>query len=347
MVGITGLAGCLGGGGGDEGGGQTTTSGETWKIAIVYAVGGLGDKGFLGAEQTIVSRVEEELGIEPQWAEPTSNDEYETFHKRFARSSDPDYDLILGLTFSQLTAVSNAAQEFPDQRWTIIDTVVEDRDNVGSVRFKEHEGCYLAGWLAGSIASEGWSAGGVEAPGNGVVGFVGGQRIPVIERFHAGYKAGAEAVGDIEVLSAYAGDFTSPSKGRSAAKSMFDNGADIVFHAAGSTGTGIFRAGQDAGRPTIGVDKDQSKTLPEYEDVIVASMLKRMAPAVFSSIEAVINGNYDGTSTRVLGLEEKAHAITYGQTLGSEVPQSIKDEVGQKRQAIIDGDITPPKTLDE
>lgn len=335
---VVSLTGCLG----DDGGGSGDSAAE---IAIVYPVAGLGDQGFSDDAQRGLERAREELDISFDEGEPNDDGEYADFHNDFAAEG---YDLIIGLTFDQVTPIENVSADFPDQNWSIIDAAVQERDNVASVVFKEHEGCYLAGWLAGRLSVEGFEAGDVSAPGNGTVGFVGGVRNPVIEKFHAGFKAGVEDVeGDTELVSSYAGGFGDPSTGQSIANSMYgDQDADVIFHAAGGTGLGVFEAAQEAGRPAIGVDTDQSVTAEDFSDVIVASMLKRMNAAVYDTVESVVNDNWEAT-TEELGLEAGGHEIVYGQDIGDAVPDEIKEEVDEKRQAIIDGDIEPPRTLDE
>lgn len=341
------LAGCGGDGGNGNGNGGGNGSDSTTYVAMVYPVAGLGDQGFSDNAQKGLMDAADELPVEYQEGEPSSNSEYQDFHNQFASSQDPDYDLIIGLTFDQITPIERVSADFPDQQWTLIDAAVEGRDNVASISFREHEGSYLSGTLAGYIAQNGFESDSASAPGNGVVGFVGGARSPVIERFHAGYRAGVKAVDEsIEFRSAYAGEFNAPSQGQSIANSMFENGADIVYHAAGGTGIGMFDAAQSAGRPAIGVDTDQSVTASDYSEVIVASMLKRMDSAVMTTIENVVNDEWDGTSTVRLGLEQDAHELVYGQDIGDAVPQEAKDMVSTARQDIIDGNVSPPTTVE-
>lgn len=335
---IVGLSGCLDFGGGGGSGAETN-------VAIVYPVAGLGDQGFSDNAQEGLLDANEDFEMDYQEGEPSSNSEYQDFHNQFASSSDPDYDLIIGLTFDQITPIENVSEDFPDQQWTLIDAAVEDRDNVASVAFREHEGSYLAGTLAGHIATEGFDSETASTSGNGVVGFVGGARSPVIERFEAGYQAGVQAVDDsIEFRSAYAGEFNAPEQGQSIAGSMYSEDADVVYHAAGGTGIGVFEAAQEAGKPAIGVDTDQSLTAPDFSDVIVASMLKRMDTAVYTTIENVVNDEWDGTSNERLGLAEDAHSLVYGDEIGDAVPDSMREAVDSARQGIIDGDISPPES---
>jgi len=202
-------------------------------------------------------------------------------------------------------------------------------------------------WLAGRLSVEGFDAGEITAPGNELAGFVGGVRNPVIERFHGGFEAGVQDAGG-ELVASYVGDFGDPEGGRSAAQSMYDDqDADIVFHAAGGTGLGVFEAAQEANRPAIGVDTDQSVTASDFAGVIVASMLKRMNAAVYDQVEAaVVEDTWEAGATS-LGLEEEAHEIVYGQEIGDSVPDDIKDEIDTRREEIIDGDIEPPTEPEE
>jgi len=337
---VAGLAGCLGGN-------DSSGSSDTINVAIVYPVAGLGDQGFSDNAQAGLLRAEEELGISYSEGEPSSNSEYQDFHNQFAASQDPDYNLIIGLTFDQVTPIEMVSSDFPDQNWTLIDASVPDRDNVSSISFSEHEGSYLSGTLAGYIAMNGFESQSASAPGEGVVGFVGGNRNPVIERFEAGYRAGVKSMDEsIEFRSAYAGAFNAPDQGQSIAQSMYNEGADVVYHAAGGTGIGMFEASQEAGRPAIGVDTDQSVTASDYQNFIVASMLKRMDSAVFTTIENVVNDEFDGNSNVTLGLEENAHELVYGASIGDAVSDEAREMVDTARQQIIDGEISPPKTVD-
>ena len=123
---------------------------------------------------------------------------------------------------------------------------------------------------------------------------------------------------------------------------MYDNGADIVFHASGNTGTGVFQAAQEAGRFAVGVDRAQSITRDSYADVILGSMIKRVDTPVYNSIEAKTNGEFPGGEAVSLGLAEEGVGLVYGDSLGSEIPEGIKDQVVTAREEIINGDISVP-----
>jgi basic membrane protein A len=175
------------------------------------------------------------------------------------------------------------------------------------------------------------------------VGFVGGVESPLIKKFEAGYTAGVKAANDdVDVQTSYVGDFNDPQGGAEAARAMYNSGADVVYHAAGNTGTGVFQAAQEQGRFAIGVDSDQSITRDSYSDVIVASMVKRVDTAVFEGTESVVNDEFEGGVTNALGLEQQGVDIVYGQGIGGDVSEDVKSQVEEAKQGIIGGDIEVP-----
>ena len=374
-VGALGLAGCTTGGGGDSGSGGSDGTGESGEsnesggsggsngsngssnessgsggsgssdinVGMVYALGGLGDKSFNDAAQRGARRAREELGIEFSEAQPESESAFGTFQRRFAQSQGPEYELVCAIGFLQKSAVQESASNFSDQRFMIVDEQV-DQSNVASYLFKEHQGSFQVGHLAGLLTTQQFSAGAGETnPDQPTVGFVGGVDSPLIRKFQAGYEAGVTYANDeAEIPVAYTGSFSDPTAGREAALSMYDNGADIVYHSSGATGAGVFQAAQQRGRYAIGVDSDQSVTEPDFADVILASMVKRVDEAVFTSIENVVEDDFNGGEATSLGLEEEGVAAVYGQELGTEIPQEVKSALEDSQQAIIDGEISVP-----
>ena len=343
-AGVVGLAGCTGG----PSGGQETASGsptgEPTNVGMVYATGGLGDGSFNDQAQQGLLDAEQQFNVQYQESQPSQPSEFSTFQQQYAQSSDPDYDLVCCIGFLQTDALSATATDYPEQNFMLVDSVVGE-DNVASYTFKEHEGSFLVGQMAGLLTTQSFSAGGGATKGDQAkVGFVGGVESDLIRKFQAGYEAGvAEADDSIEVLTNYVGGFSDPAGGREAANSMYNDGADIVYHAAGNTGTGVFRAAQDKGRFAIGVDRDQSVTKSSFQDVILASMVKRVDTAVFNAIEATVDDEFSGGSVVSLGLAEEGVNIVYGQQLGSEIPSGVKDAVESSKQAIIDGEISVPR----
>ena len=360
-AGIVGLAGCSGGpsddggdddggdgGNGDGGDGDEDDGGDggdepAANVGMVYATGGLGDGSFNDQAQQGVQQAESELGISYQEAQPDEVAQFSGFQQQFAESSDPDYDLVSCIGFLQADSLSETAASYPDQDFMIVDEVVES-DNVASYTFREHEGSYLAGLLASLLTTRDFSAGAGSTAGDSTnVGFVGGVESDLIRKFQAGFEAGVAAGSDdVDVDVNYAGSFNDSAAGREAATAMYDSGVDIVYHAAGNTGTGVFRAAQEEGKFAIGVDRDQSVTRPDYADVILGSVVKRVDTAVYNAIEATVDGEFPGGSNVALGLESDGVELVYGDQLGSEIPEDVSDAVATAREEIIAGDIDVP-----
>ncbi|MFB6268710.1 MAG: BMP family protein [Halobacterium sp.] len=364
-AGLAGLAGCTGGPGGssdetttqedtatttesDSGGDQTTTqdSGgdDVTHVGMVYATGGLGDGSFNDQAQSGIKKAASEFNVEYSESQPDEVAQFSNYQQQYASSTDPNYDLVSCIGFLQADSLSETASNYPDQDFQIVDSVV-DADNVGSYIFRENEGSYLVGVLAGQLTTMSFSAGAGSTQSDSTnVGFVGGVESGLIKKFEAGFKAGVKAVdSNIDLQSSYVGDFNDPSGGKEAALSMYTSGSDIVYHAAGNTGTGVFQAAQEEGRFAIGVDRDQSVTKSSYANVILASMVKRVDTAVYNAVKAKVNGNFQGGATTTLGLPENGVACVYGKQLGSEIPSDVKSAVSDARQGIIDGDITVPQ----
>ena len=361
------LAGCVGGpqngdGDGDgsgDGDGDGDSDGETdtptstpmdpVNVGMVYATGGLGDGSFNDQAQTGIQQAESELGIQFSEAQPSEASEFANLQQQFASSEDPTYELVSCIGFLQTSALAQNAQDYPEQNFMIVDSVPTTEDgeqfgNVASYVFAEEEGSYLVGQLAGLLTTQSFSAGAGSTQSDSTnVGFVGGVESPLIEKFEAGFTAGVKAANDdVDVQTSYVGDFNDPSGGREAALAMYDSGADVVYHAAGNTGTGVFQAAQDQGRFASGVDSDPSITRDSYADVLVASMVKRVDTAVFEGTESVVNDEFEGGVTNALGLDDDGVGIVYGQEIGGDVPEDVKSQIEDSRQGIIDGDVEVP-----
>jgi basic membrane protein A len=361
VAGIAGLAGCTGGPTEDateaetdtptDSGGDmedtetetTTESGPAANVGMVYALGGLGDKSFNDAAKRGVVQAEEELGISYAEVQPEAGEEFPQFQRRYAQSTDPNYDLVCCIGFAQQSALAETAPSFPDQNFMLVDAVV-DEPNVANYVFREEEGSFQVGHLAGLMTTRSFDEGSGETASDSTnVGFVGGVDAPLIRKFQAGFEAGVNfANSDVDVSTAYAGSFSDSAQGKEIATSMYQSGADIVYHAAGATGLGVFQAAKEQGKYAIGVDSDQSLTEPNFADVIMASMVKRVETPVYESIENVVNGEFNGGSNTTLGLEEDGVACVYGDQLGSAIPQDVKDAVADTRERIISGDIDVP-----
>ncbi|MDS0298724.1 BMP family ABC transporter substrate-binding protein [Halogeometricum sp. S1BR25-6] len=365
VAGIAGLAGCSGGptsegdgttaestetsGDGESTGtgtGEESTGGSsqgTINVGMVYATGGLGDGSFNDQAQQGIQQASEEFDVQYDEAQPDSVSQFQNFQQQFASSTNPEYDLVSCIGYLQADALSQTASDYPDQRFMIVDSAV-DADNVSSYVFEEHQGSFLAGVMAARLTTMEFSAGGGSTkPDEKVVGFVGGEEGDLIGKFEAGYTAGVKYVDDsIEVQSTYVGSFNEPTAGSEAAIAMYNSGADIIFHASGNTGTGVFQAAQENGNFAIGVDRAQSVTKPSYADIILGSMVKRVDTAVYTSVEAVANDSFDGGAVTTLGLEEDGVDLVYGDTLESEIPSAVKDAVSSAREEVVGGSVSVP-----
>ncbi len=257
--------------------------------AVVYDLGGRFDKSFNEAAYTGAERFKRETGIEYRDFEIQNDAQREQALRNFAqRGQNP----IVAVGFSFRAAMEKVAAEFPNTRFAIIDSVV-NLPNVQSVVFKEHEGSYLVGVLAGMATK------------SGTVGFVGGMDIPLIRRFACGYVQGVKAakptVNVIQNMTGTTGAaFRDPVRGGELARGQISQGADVIYHAAGATGIGVLQAAADAGKLGIGVDSNQNGLHPGK---VLTSMLKRVDVAVHTAFSQARAGTWK-PGTTVLGLAE-------------------------------------------
>ena len=336
-AGLAALAGCSGFGGGDDG--------AAADIGMIYATGGLGDDSFNDLAQAGAQRAEEDLDIAFDENEPGAVADFDPAQQSFAEDGK---DLIVTVGFQQAEALSSNAGEYPDQDWMIIDSVVtnendEPFDNVRNYLFAQNQGSFQVGHMAGLLTTEDFAAGDGETnPDETTVGFVGGIESPLIGEFQAGFEAGVEfANSEVDVVASYTGSFNDTAAGQEAALSMYqDEGADVIYHAAGATGIGVFQAAEEENRFAIGVDDDQSQST-DFENVIVASMLKNVDEAVYDGIELVVNDEFNG-GTEVLELADNGVGVAYGSQLGDSVPDSIRSALEDSASQINNGDITVP-----
>lgn len=257
--------------------------------AVVFDLGGKFDKSFNQAAYDGAERFKSETGKEYRSFEIQNASQREQAYRRFARDGNSP---VVAIGFASAEALTKVAKEFPDTKFAIIDMVV-DLPNVRSIVFNEHEGSYLVGVMA------------AKASKSGKVGFVGGMDIPLIRKFACGYVQGVKSVNaDAEIFQNMTGTtgaaWNNPVKGGELAKSQIDQGADVVYHAAGGTGLGVLQAAADAGKLGIGVDSNQNYLHP---GAVLTSMLKRVDVAVFNAFNDVQMDKWS-TGFNVLGLKE-------------------------------------------
>ncbi len=275
---------------------ETVVSDDRLKVAMVTDVGGLGDKSFNDAAYDGLKMLEADMGVEIKVVESSKMEDYVPNLKSLA---DQKYDMIWAIGFLMTDALAEVAEMYPEQKFGIIDAVVE-KDNVHSVCFKEEEGSFLVGAIAGVDSN------------SGKVGFVGGMEFPLIQKFEAGYLAGVKAARpDAKIYTAYAGAFDDPAKGKELAASQFNVGADIVYHAAGGTGLGVISAAKEKGTGywAIGVDKCQhAEGQVDGKDYVLACMVKRVDMGVYKASKEALEGNFTSGLT-LMGLAEEGVGV--------------------------------------
>ena len=321
----------------DEPGGEGTDGGEgdsDITIGLAYDVGGRGDQSFNDSAAAGADQAVEEFGFKLEEAEATDGEAESAREERLRTFADAGVDPIIAVGFAYAPSVAKVAPEYPDIHFALIDSADATGENIANLLFAEEQGSFLVG-AAAALESQA-----------GNIGFVGGVNTPLIAKFEAGYIAGAQAVNpDIEVQSQYLTEppdfsgFGDPAKGKTTAEGMFQNGADIVYHAAGGSGGGVFEAAAEAGGFAIGVDSDQYETAdPSVQDVIITSMLKKVDVGVFEYLTEVNDGTFpSGEVTYDL----ESDGVGYS-TSGDMLSQETIDQLEDFKQQIIDGEITVP-----
>lgn len=305
------------------------------KVGMAYDVGGRGDQSFNDSAAAGLDQAKEEgLIAESQESEAEDGEAETAREERLRTFADAGYDPIIAVGFAYAASVGKVSKEYPDVHFAIIDDQsLADSPNVASLVFAEEQGSFLVG-AAAALKTE-----------TDHIGFVGGVETPLIQKFQAGYEAGAQAVNpDIKIDVKYLtqvpdfSGFADPAKGKTAAQGMYDNGADVVYHAAGGSGGGVFEAASEAKAWAIGVDSDQYNTAdPSVQDVILTSMLKNVNVAVYNYLKQVSGGDFP---TGVTTYDLKVDGVGYS-TSGGFV-DDITDQLDDYKQQIIDGEITVP-----
>lgn len=308
-----------------------SSSAPALKIGMAYDVGGRGDQSFNDSAAAGLDKAKAEFGVDAKESAATNGEAESAREERLNQLIDAGYTNIVAVGFAYATAVGKVAAEQPDVKFAIVDDSTNKLDNVMNLTFAENEGSFLVG-AAAALKTK-----------TKHVGFIGGVETDLIKKFEAGYEAGVAAVDpsikiDVKYLTQppdFSG-FSSVDKGKAAADGMYQDGADVVYHAAGGSGGGVFTAAKAAGKWAIGVDSDQAVTAAaDVRDVILTSMLKRVDVAVYTFIKAVHDGTFKGGTT-VFDL--KVDGVGYS-TTGGHI-DDIKDKLEAFKADIISGKIT-------
>ncbi len=311
------------------GGGEGDGAGM--KVGMVLDIGGVDDDSFNEAANAGLEAAETDFGVETQFLEP--NEDGSNRGDLLRQLAEDDYDLVIGVGFLFAEAMEPLAAEYTDTSFAIIDDASFEADNVTSLVFAEEQGSFLVG-AAAALTS-----------GTGQIGFIGGVNTELIQKFQAGFEAGVAQISDeAEVDVRYITEppdfngFADPASARTIADDMYDADIDVVYHAAGGSGTGLFESAVDADRLAIGVDSDQYQQVDEAtQPCILTSMLKRVDVAVYTAIEDLVNDELEsGALTFDLENEGVGYATDGGQL------DDVNDQLEDLRQQIIDGDIEVP-----
>jgi basic membrane protein A len=291
---------------------------------LLYNMGGKFDKSFNEAAFRGAEKFTADTSIAVLEFEPSTEAQREQALRNMARRGA---NIIVAVSFAQTSAVETVAAELPDVKFTLIDGVV-DAPNVQSIVFKEHEGSFLVGALA-AMASK-----------TGKVGFIGGMDIPLIRKFACGYEQGAKHVNpDAEVIVNMTGNtpaaWNDPTKGSELARSQFDRGVDVVFAAAGGTGTGVYQAAVDSGKLAIGVDSNQNHLHP---GTMLSSMVKRVDVAVEEAYRSAMDGTWE-PGLKVLGLSEDGVAWALDEHNRDLVSAQMEEALDAAQSQIVSGEI--------
>jgi basic membrane protein A len=340
-------------------------------VGLALDVGGRGDQSFNDGTLRGLETMAAGLRYTPRGYEPMPDAEYqkllgplalphlgiprpivlqgkaqEDYEPNLRLLVDQGAELVVAVGFMMEAATRKVARDNPRAKFLLIDSPVLDDSgkpitlpNVRAVVFREHEGSFLAGALAGELTR------------TGKVGFVGGMQLPLIQKFEVGFRAGVRMVNPTaarEVLVAYTGTFDDERKGMEVGQDLYGRGCDIVFHGAGLDGLGVIKAAQQAGRWVIGVDSDQSQVAPRN---VLTSMIKHADLAVYQAVRDAVNGNFSGGDV-VLGLRENGLGLAplggdAEPPIGAAARASALKDVEVLRAAVISGRIVVPATLEE
>ncbi len=300
------------------------------KVGLVFDIGGRGDKSFNDAAYKGLEEAKTKLGIDFESIDPGDGSDRESALRKLA--SRKDIGLIFGVGFIFTEDINNIAKEFPDKKFACIDYSVDPTKsilpNVQAVEFREEEGSFLVGALAGMITK------------TNKVGFIGGMESSLIRKFETGYEQGVKYSNpECKVLSAYVSvspeGFKNPGKAKEIALNQILSGADIIYHASGLSGLGLFEAAREKNILAIGVDMDQEKEAPGF---VLTSMVKQVDEAVFQTIKEFKDNNFKG-GIKIYGLKDNGISYVFNESNKKFISPEVNGKMQDIRNKIISGEI--------
>lgn len=318
------------------GGGQknaSNTEEKNGKKVVYVTAGAMGDNGFTDSTAEGIDRLAADFGADTRVIE-NNNDA-----AKFSQSMEAAYqwqpDVIFADAYGFEELFAEYADKYPDVLAVNLDFVLENTKNtITSVTYINEDGSYLAGMLAALVTTSELDKANPEK----IVGFVGGNDIPVIRQFEYGFKQGVAAVDpEIQVISSFVGDFFDPIKGKQSAKQLYAQGADIIFQAAGQTGAGILEAAKDENKYAIGVDSNQNGTFPGH---VVASMIKDLNNTVYQVYETIEDGTFEAGQHLERGAGVGGTYLIFDENSEAILTQEMMDTIKEAEKKIQDGEIT-------
>ncbi len=306
------------------------------KFAVVFDLGGIGDNGYnMEIHQACVD-LAEKYGIGFDFVEPKAINDYETQFRMYADSEE--YAVIVGVAYAHADAMRMVAPDYPDQKFAILDTVVDDVENIHSLSAFHPEQHFLSGVIAGLVTQDDRMP--MANPEN-VLGFAIAMDSPVSRAQAAGFMAGARYVNpEVEFITNYIGSYKDPAKAKEIAMTAYGRGADIVCQNAGASGMGVFAAGEEAGRYVVA--SSVATITPGYT---LSVSLKRMETFLDYELNSIMNGTWQAGSTQ-LGIKDGACGYLIEGT-GVEIPEDIIEKAEEIKQQFIDGKFTLPEDIEE
>ena len=300
------------------------------KITMITDIGGIDDKSFNQNAWDGMKKAKKDLDVEVNYIETKNESDYSS---NIRKAIDDGSDLIIGTGYKIEKAIEKASKENPQQKFALIDSDLGGKlpKNVESVMFNSEEAAYLVGLVAGKLTE------------TNKVGFIGGVKCPEIESFQAGFTAGVRQINpEVEILSKYANSFESPEKGKELTDEMISENVDIIFSAAGATGSGVIKEAKDRGKKVIGVDVDQNEIAPE---TIITSAIKRVDIGVYDVVKNFVDGKFDGGKVIFYGLNEDGMGLA--PSTKEDVSPDVLEFINSKGDKIKRGEIKVPSKMED
>lgn len=302
---------------------------EQLKIGMCTGPSRLDDSAFIYSAWSGLRKAQENLDVKITIIETQRE---ENTLKHLSYFNEKGYDLIWAIGYDMDEPLKEAVQTLPDQKLASIDVSLDTiPPNLLSISYREYEGAFLAGYAAARTTQ------------TGQVGFLGGRQAPLIEKFQAGYLAGAKhANPEVTIKVKWANTFISYERGQVIGEELYNDGCDVVFHAAGAVGKGLIRKAMEMDKLAIGVDMDQSFLAPNH---VMTSMLKKVKETIFLMTKDFKEGTFQGGANVEMGLKENMIDLT--PITISRAPEGLQEELNAVKEKIIAGQIDVPSTMGE